>query len=88
MYTFKGLVLAITVGLLPPTIGYILQSEEKNAERHAMASLGYRVAAMTDSYPIDKYAMPEPFSSEPLVIYTWRGLENRSRTSREFADSE
>ena len=44
-------------------------------EQKAMNSLGYREIARTDGYPVDRYAMPEPYSSEQLVTFAMRDQE-------------
>ncbi len=41
-------------------------------EMEAMKTLGYQVAHQTAAFPSDKFAMPEPYSSEQLVIYSLR----------------
>ena len=63
-------------------------SFEKDAYRlqdyeiKAMNSLGYSMVTRTAAYPEDRFAMPEPYSSEQLVTYAMRIQEYKSN----FAD--
>lgn len=47
-------------------------------EKKAMNSLGYSAVTHTAAYPEDRFAMPEPFSSEQLVTYAMRIQEYKS----------
>lgn len=84
----KGLALAFMVGFIPTAIAHSIKTATIHSEQQAMASLGYQVVAKTHAYPKDKYAMPEPFSSEPLVIYTWKGLDYETNATMRVADSQ
>ena len=48
-----------------------------SVEAQAMASLGYTVTKKINSYPEDKYAMPEPYSSERLFVYKYTGKADK-----------
>lgn len=45
---------------------------QQSMEQSAMSSLGYTAVVHSAAYPEDRYAMPEPFSSEQLVTYAIR----------------
>ena len=56
-------------------------------EAQAMASLGYTVAKKINSYPEDKYAMPEPYSSERLLVYKYTGKGDKFIDANYLADA-
>ena len=52
---------------------------QQHFEKKAMNSLGYRIVTRTAAYPEDRFAMPEPYSSEQLVTYAMRIQEYKSK---------
>lgn len=59
-----------------------------SVEAQAMASLGYSVAKKIKSYPEDKYAMPEPYSSERLLVYKYTGKADKFIDTNYLADTK
>ena len=66
-------VLTIMIGVIFLSIERLSTFSKKDIEFLAMASLGYVAVAKNQPYPFDKYAMPEPFSSESLITYSLKG---------------
>ena len=67
-----GFVLLVTVALLrlaPLTGTEESTGSQYDMEQQVMHSLGYKVVTRTAVYPEDRYAMPEPYSSEQLVTF-------------------
>ena len=52
---------------------------QQDFEKKAMNSLGYSMVTRTAAYPDDRFAMPEPYSSEQLVTYAMRIQEYKSK---------
>ena len=71
-------------------LAFLLSDDSANepkpsiTESVAMGSLGYEVVQNTKAYPIDPYAMPEPFSSEPIVSYS----DRKPRVQKSIIESE
>ncbi len=74
----KVAVFTVCIGAVTPVLASSLIAQKpkfEDIEKQAMSSLGYGVIAKVNSYPNDKYAMPEPYSFEPLVIYAYKGKD-------------
>lgn len=74
--------LLMLIGLLrvtPLALAEEFTESQYDIEEQAMQSLGYQAVAQTAAYPEDRYAMPEPYSSEQLVTYAIRVQEYKSR---------
>ena len=72
-------VVAIIIGLLVSTSFENDVFMQPYFEKKAMNSLGYIMVARTAAYPEDRFAMPEPYSSEQLVTYAMRIQEYKSK---------
>ena len=78
-------VIAMVAGLLQSVPSTYFEQDpyiQQDFEKKAMNSLGYSIVTRSAAYPEDRFAMPEPYSSEQLVTYAMRIQEYKSK----FAD--
>lgn len=61
-----------------------MEARSVHIEKRAMASLGYQVVNHTRPYPADQYAMPQPYSSEALVVYSYKGISTQEGKGHEY----
>ena len=75
-------VIAVIAGFLQWTPSTNIENDvysQQGFEKKAMNSLGYSIVTRTAAYPDDRFAMPEPYSSEQLVTYGMRIQEYKSK---------
>ena len=84
--------LAITISVLIITLfvqtGASSLQTSNNIEAQAMASLGYKIVQQTSAYPNDRYAMPEPYAYESLVVYKYAGKVDSLIDFHKFASTQ
>ena len=78
---------ALIITLFVQTSASSLQTSN-DIEAQAMASLGYKVVQQTSAYPNDRYAMPEPYAYESLVLYKFAGKVDTLIDSHKFASTQ